>query len=78
MKVVIGNNIYDPNKTPILLILDKEDKENIGNMLPSATKYCAYPDTIPSKEIQEWMAQYNIGDGTLETLFIPREASQND
>lgn len=48
MIVKIKDKIYDSNKEPIMLIIDNQDKENIKNMLPEATKYCSYPD--PSKE----------------------------
>lgn len=55
MKVKIGNKIYDPNNEPIMLILDDQDKENIKNMLPSATRYCAFPDGMDLKGIEKFM-----------------------
>lgn len=55
MKVKIGNKIYDPNNTPIMVILSKEDKSNIANMLPEATKYCAFPEDMEINEIENWM-----------------------
>ena len=59
MKVKIGNKIYDPNREPIMLILDDQDKKNIGEMLPECAKYCAFPDSSDPLEIAEWMADDN-------------------
>lgn len=55
MKVKVGNNIYDSNDTPIMLILTDEDKENIRNMARMSTKFCSYPEEMGDKEIQEFM-----------------------
>lgn len=55
MKVKIGNKIYDPNEEPIMVILDPEDKSNIANMLPEATKYASFPDSSTEEEIKEFM-----------------------
>ena len=43
MKIKVGNKIYDGEDEPVLVILSDSDKENIANMLPTATKYCSYP-----------------------------------
>ena len=43
MKVKIGDQIYDSNEQPIMLILGEEDKEAIAAM-GKQTKYCSYPD----------------------------------
>lgn len=56
MKIKIGNKIYDPNDEPVMLILDDQDKANITAMLPEATKYCAFPDSMSVEEIEDWMA----------------------
>lgn len=58
MKVVIDNKIYDGNDQPILLILSKEDKENIGSMTEWARKYCVYPEEYDPKDIKELMKKY--------------------
>jgi hypothetical protein len=55
MKVKIGDKIYDSSQEPIMVILSDSDKDNIKNMLPTATKYCGFPDTIPLDEIREFM-----------------------
>lgn len=50
MKVKVGNKIYDGEQEPVMVILTKQDKENIANMLPEANRYCMFPDT------DEWIA----------------------
>ena len=55
MKIKIGNQIYDAEDEPIMVILEGNDKENIANMLPTATKYCSYPDECTPDEIKEFM-----------------------
>lgn len=56
MKVKIGAEVYDAGETPIMLILTEQDRENIRNMNPDATKYCAYPEGMDSEEIERWMS----------------------
>ena len=59
MKVKIGNVIYDSTEEPIMLILSQEDKSNIANMAPDATKYCSFPDNevkLTKEDIQTWMS----------------------
>ena len=60
MQVKIGNKIYDSNQEPILIILSQNDKENIKNMSPEATKYCSFPDSCNREIIKEFML-YNNG-----------------
>jgi len=55
MKVKIGNETYDPNNIPIMVILTDQDKENIKNMHKDKMKYIAYPDTISDEEIDTWI-----------------------
>ena len=55
MKIKIGDKIYDAKNEPIMIILDDIDKTNIANMLPTATKYCSYPDECTPDEIKEFM-----------------------
>lgn len=59
MKVKIGDKIYDTSIEPIMLILTKEDRENIENMVPSATKFCAFPKNHPIYLIEEFMKTDN-------------------
>ena len=44
MKVKVGDKIYDSETEPVMVILSKEDKENISSMDPKANSYCVYPD----------------------------------
>ena len=56
MKVKVGGKVYDGKNKPVMVILTKWDKENITNMLPSATKYCEYPvEKYSVKQIEKWM-----------------------
>jgi hypothetical protein len=55
MKVKIGDKIYDASEEPIMLILTQEDRKNIENMSPNATKYCAFPDNTSLKFVKEFM-----------------------
>lgn len=60
MKVKVGNKIYNGEKEPVMVILNKGEKEQIAKMTPEATKYCVYPDDEKwlkndYKEIKEWM-----------------------
>ncbi len=55
MRVKVGHKIYDGNDVPVMIIMKTEDKENIKNMHPDATKYCSYPESMTAEEAQEWM-----------------------
>ena len=55
MKVKVGNRIYDGEEEPVMVILERGDRENIENMPPEYKKYCMYPDTYSTEEIKEWM-----------------------
>ncbi len=55
MKVKIGEKLYDSNEEPILIVLSEDDKDNIKNMSPEATKYCSFPDTYDLEKIKEFM-----------------------
>lgn len=56
MKVKIDDKIYDSENEPIMLILSKEEKNNIGQM-EEQTKYCSFPDddTWTEEQIKEFM-----------------------
>lgn len=55
MKVKIGEKVYDSNEEPILVILSEDDKENIRNMSPKATKYCSFPDIYDLEKVKDFM-----------------------
>ena len=62
MKVKIGDNIYDPEQEPIMVIFDsEEEKKLIGNMPIGRFCYCACPSDPEwiannNKKIDEWMS----------------------
>lgn len=56
MKIKVGNKTYDGNDTPIMVILENRDKENIKNMLSHCTKYCVFPDSYHFDDIEKWMS----------------------
>lgn len=60
MLVKVGNKIYDGDKEPVMVILSKEEKRQISEMSPEATKYCVYPYTVEwvkdeHRKIKKWM-----------------------
>ena len=55
MKIKIGEKVYDGNDVPVMVILSDDDKENIANMLPTATKYCSYPEGYDETKIKGFM-----------------------
>lgn len=55
MKVKVGDTVYDGKKVPVMVILNKEDKELIGLMPPGENKYCEYPDNYTEEEVKKWM-----------------------
>lgn len=59
MKVKIGNIVYNAKDEPIMIVLSDKDKENITNMDPKLTKYCAFPEGIDDDVIEKFM---NIED----------------
>lgn len=52
MKVNIRGVIYDAETEPILIELNKSDKENIKNMHPYATKYICFPNSMKFEEVE--------------------------
>ncbi len=57
MKVKIGDKIYGPEKEPIMVIFEPQDKKLIANMLPNTKKYCVYPDTMTEAEVKKFMRE---------------------
>ncbi len=55
MKVRIGDKVYDGNDTPVMVILEDIDKENIRLMPKDSTKYCSYPHYMSRADIEKWM-----------------------
>lgn len=79
MKVKIGNRITDGTIQPVMVILSDQDKENIRNMAPDATHYCAYPaEKFGVEEIESWMrtgSKYVSSPNRFEAVY--RERKQN-
>ena len=68
MKVKVGKRVSDSEKTPIMLVLDDEEKRGIANMLPEAHKIAFYDaNEFEEKEIREWMQLPEAGGKTLVT-----------
>ena len=55
MLVKIGDTIYNSTQVPILLILDQEEKELIGNMSEDNHKFCSFPDDVKADDIIDFM-----------------------
>ena len=60
MKIKVRDQVYDGKKEPVMVILSQEEREQIANMAPDATKYCVYPDKEEwikddYAKIEEWM-----------------------
>jgi hypothetical protein len=55
MKVKVGDKIYDSATTPIMLVLEEQDKNLIRFMSPKDHKFCAFPKGLTEKEIKEFM-----------------------
>jgi len=67
MLVKIGNKIYSSKKEPILVMLRKQDKENISNMTDDANSYCVFPEDSNIEEVETWMKDLsNMEEGIEE------------
>lgn len=56
MKVKIGNEWVDPMKTPVCILLEPGDKENIAKMSKECTKYAVVnAEAFTTEEIFLWM-----------------------
>ena len=56
MQVKVGNNIFDSDKLPIMLLLSDEEKQQLANMPEDLSKYCSYnPKIISAENIRRWM-----------------------
>lgn len=67
MKIKVGDTIYNSQFEPVMVILSEADKQNIINMLPEATKYCAYPEGTDREFIRAWMGEEEPGEEHNET-----------
>ena len=64
MKIKVGTMIYDSNEQPVMVILGPLDKNNIRDMAPEATRYCAYPPGMTIMEVEAFMQiEETLGTG---------------
>lgn len=58
MKVKIGDQVFDAELEPVMLILSAKDRANIAAMSPDATRFLQFPDDhFPSEEaMKAWAA----------------------
>ena len=57
MKVKVGDKVYSAEDQPVMIILTDKDKKAIADMVPGATKYCAYPESVDQVQIINWMKE---------------------
>ncbi len=62
MKVKIGSATYDSNETPIMLILDDIDKQNISNMHLDKYKFVSFPEGMDIFKVRKWMKDEPVDD----------------
>ena len=60
MKVLIDNRVYDPNETPIFLLIENQDRENIANMHETCTVYACLPGTVSHTEAERLTEQAQL------------------
>lgn len=46
MKIKIGDQYYDTEDQPVMLVLSDSDKENIAKMHPRCAKFAIFPNTL--------------------------------
>jgi hypothetical protein len=62
MIVKIGNSIFSPEDTAIMVILTEQDKANIAaHGAKGAMKYCAVPAKMKRRELKEFMKLKQVG-----------------
>ena len=59
MKVKVGDTWYDANEQPLCVELSEQDKINIANMDPEATKYAVFPEV--DETTKEWKLEWMGG-----------------
>ena len=55
MKIKIGDQIFDSNDQPIMVIMESAEKELIGKMSKDNNKFCSYPKDMNESKIKEFM-----------------------
>lgn len=62
MRVKIGNAIYDSLNTPIMIIFDEGESDQIGRMGEGDSKYCSYPNEGFSVDDIEKFMKFEEGE----------------
>ena len=57
MKIKIEDVWYDTEEVPVLIILEKNDVENIGSMPRGYNKYASFPENYFESidDVKKWM-----------------------
>lgn len=55
MKVKIGDQWFDPETQPVMVVLTDQDKEAIKNMAPEDHRYCQFPPDLDAEAVERWM-----------------------
>lgn len=55
MKVKIGDQIFDSNIQPIMVVMEESEKTSISNMSKDNYKFCSYPENMSESKIKEFM-----------------------
>ena len=56
MKVKIGDDVFDSDEMPIMVILTPEERSLIADMSPNDERFCAYPSNRQPCEIEDFMS----------------------
>jgi hypothetical protein len=57
MKVIIGKQIYDSKRTPIMVILEDYNKEDICNMVEDESMYFEAPDSFTDADVERFIKE---------------------
>ncbi len=58
MKVKVGDQVFDGQNQPVMVILSERDRENIRNMHPDSNAYASAPEDYGEEKLREWMATH--------------------
>jgi hypothetical protein len=70
MLVKVGDKVYSSQDQPIMVVLAEQDKRNIANMLPDATRYAEFSDALGWTDEQkfQWMRELGPHEHYLDEL----------
>jgi hypothetical protein len=59
MKVKVGDNIYVSSKQPICIILQKNEMDELFDMVGKRlVRYVSFPKGMNEEEIRKWMGDF--------------------